>query len=142
MFNSAIDSNPWLAGFTDADGHFSINIHKRTNRNSIRVQLFYRLEIRHTYNILDNNGEQVSFFAIISKLANYFSTNVLSRKRIVENKDFFSFIVMSASKSSLIKTSDYFNKYPLLSSKFLDYKSWLYILELQKNCRQKRLFLI
>jgi len=75
-------------------------------------------------------------------LANYFSTNVLSRKRIVENKDFFSFIVMSASKSSLIKTSDYFNKYPLLSSKFLDYKSWLYILELQKNCRQKRLFLI
>ena len=75
-------------------------------------------------------------------MANYFSTNVLSRKRIVENKEIFSFIVMSASKSSLIKTSDYFNKYPLLSSKFLDYKSWLYILELQKNCRQKRLFLI
>ena len=68
------------------------------------------MEIRQTYNILDNNGEQVYFFAIISKLANYFSTNVLSRKRIVENKDFFSFIVMSASKSSLIKTSDYFNK--------------------------------
>ena len=89
------------------------------------------MEIRQTYNILDNNGEQVYFFAIISKLANYFSTNVLSRKRIVENKEFFSFIVMSASKSSLIKTSDYFNKYPLLSSKFLDYKSWLYILELQ-----------
>ena len=94
------------------------------------------MEIRQTYNILDNNGEEVSFFAIISKLANYFSTNVLSRKRIVENKDFFSFIVMSASKSSLIKTSDYFNKYPLLSSKFLDYKSWLYILELQKNKKE------
>ena len=140
--NSPIDSNPWLAGFTDADGNFYINIHKRSNKNSIRVQLFYKLEIRQTYHILDNNGEQVSFFAIMSKLSNYLSTNVLSRKRIVENKDFFSFIVMSASKSSLIKTSDYFNKYPLLSSKFLDYKSWLYILELQKNCRQKRLFLI
>ena len=50
--------------------------------------------------------------------------------------EFFSFIVMSASKSSLIKTSDYFNKYPLLSSKFLDYKSWLYILELQKNKKE------
>ena len=94
------------------------------------------MEIRQTYNILDNNGEQVYFFAIISKLANYFSTNVLSWKRIVENKEFFSFIVMSASKSSLIKTSDYFNKYPLLSSKFLDYKSWLYILELQKNKKE------
>ena len=54
----------------------------------------------------------------------------------MENKEFFSFIVMSASKSSLIKTSDYFNKYPLLSSKFLDYKSWLYILELQKNKKE------
>ena len=42
--NSAIDSNPWLAGFTDADGHFSINIHKRTNRNSIRVQLFLQTD--------------------------------------------------------------------------------------------------
>ena len=95
------------------------------------------MEIRHTYNILDNNGEQVSFFAIISKLANYFSTNVLSRKRIVENKEIFSFIVMSASKSSLIKTSDYcLHKYPLLSSKFLDYKSWLYILELKKNKKE------
>ena len=42
--NSAIDSNPWLAGFTDADGNFSINIHKRTNRNSIRVQLFLQTD--------------------------------------------------------------------------------------------------
>ena len=51
----------------------------------------------------------------------------------MENKDFFSFIVMSASKSSLIKTTLYFNKFPLLSSKFLDYKSWSHILELQQN---------
>ena len=40
---------------------------------------------------------------------------------------------MSATKSSLIKTTLYFNKFPLLSSKFLDYKSWLHILELQQN---------
>ena len=79
----------------------------------------------------------------MSKIANYLNTSVLSRSRTVSDKQFFSFIVMSASKSSLIKTSDYcLHKYPLLSSKFLDYKSWLYILELQKNCRQKRLFLI
>ena len=130
--NSPIDSNPWLAGFTDADGNFSINIQKRSNRNSIRVQLFYRLEIRQTYHILDNKGEQVSFFAIMSKLSNYLSTNVLSRSRTLGDKEFFSFIVISVSKSSLIKTSNYFNKYPLLSSKFLDYKSWLHILELQK----------
>ena len=190
--NSPIDSNPWLSGFTDADGHFSINIHKRTNRNSIRVQLFYRLEIRQSYHrfthecsdahvmnamgdilnddttlmtmrgsyhecyghvendnenvaafsynasvpagTVDNEGGgQVSFFAIMSKIANYLNTSVLSRSRAVSDKQFFSFIVMTASKSSLIKTTLYFNKFPLLSSKFLDYKSWLHILELQQN---------
>ena len=131
--NSPIDSNPWLSGFTDADGNFSINIHKRTNRNSIRVQIFYRLEIRQSYHRLNDDGEQVSFFAIMSKIANYLNTNVLSRSRTVSDKQFFSFIVVSCSKSSLIKVTDYFNKFPLLSSKFLDYKSWLYILELQKN---------
>ena len=184
--NSPIDSNPWLSGFTDADGNFSINIHKRTNRNSIRVQLFYRLEIRQSYHrfthecsdahvmnamgdilnddtlmrgsynghvendnenvaafsynasvpagTVDNEGGgQVSFFAIMSKIANYLNTSVLSRSRTVSDKQFFSFIVMSASKSSLIKTTLYFNKFPLLSSKFLDYKSWSHILELQQN---------
>lgn len=131
--HSPIDSNPWLSGFTDADGNFSINIHKRTNKNSIRVQIFYRLEIRQSYHRLNNDGEQVSFFAIMSKIANYLETNVLSRSRTVSDKQFFSFIVISCSKSSLIKTTDYFNKFPLLSSKFLDYKSWLHILELQNN---------
>ena len=139
--NSPIESNSWLAGFTDADGHFSINIHKRSNKNSIRVQLFYRLEIRQTYHRLDNNDDKYSFFPIFSKLANYLGTNVLSRSRSIGDKDFFSFIVISSSKNSLLKTSDYFNKFPLLSSKFLDYQSWLHILELQNSHKMTSLYL-
>ena len=54
--NSPIDSNPWLSGFSDADANFSINIHKRSNKNLTRVQLFYRLEIRQTYHRLNNEG--------------------------------------------------------------------------------------
>ncbi len=46
---SPISSNSWLSGFTDADGNFSINIHKRSNKNSTRVQLSYRVEIRQSY---------------------------------------------------------------------------------------------
>ena len=130
---SAIDSNPWLSGFTDADGNFSINIHKRSNRNSTRVQLMYRLEIRQNYHKLNDGGEQVSYFSIMSKIANYLNSNVLSRSRTLNDKQFFSFIVISASKSSLNNTILYFNKFPLISSKYLDYKSWLHIYELQKN---------
>lgn len=130
---SPIDSNPWLSGFSDADANFSINIHKRSNKNLTRVQLFYRLEIRQTYHRLNSEGEEVSFFSIMSKVASYLGSNVLSRCRIKGDKQYFSFIVMAHSKSNLIKITDYFNKYPLLSSKHLDFLSWCYLLEFKKE---------
>lgn len=82
MDNSPIDSNPWLAGFSDA------------NRNSTRVQLYYRLEIKQTYPRLDNEGVQVSFFPIMSKVACYLGSNVLSRSRITGEKQYYSFIII------------------------------------------------
>lgn len=134
--NSLVDSNPWLSGFSDADANFSINIQQRSNKNATRVQLFYRLEIRQTYHRLNIEGEQVSYFAIMSKVASYLGSNVLSRSRIKGDKQFYSFIVMAHNKVSLNKITDYFNKFPLLSSKHLDYLSWCYVLDLQtKNPR-------
>lgn len=47
--------------------HANFSINKRSNKNSTRVQLFYRLEIKQTYHRLNNEGEQVSFFSIMSK---------------------------------------------------------------------------
>jgi len=40
---SLINSNAWLAEFSDANANFSINICKRWNKSSMRVQLFYKL---------------------------------------------------------------------------------------------------
>ena len=128
--NSPIESNPWFSGFSDADSNFSINIHKRSNTNSTRVQLYYRLEIRQTYHRDSIVGE--SFFPILSEIAKYLNTNVLSRVREKGDKIFYSFMVISHSKSSHNKIVEYFNKFPLLSSKILDFKSWAYILELQQ----------
>lgn len=133
MDNSPIDSNPWLAGFSDADANFSINIHKRSNKNLTRVQLFYRLEIKQTYPRLNNEGEQVSFFPIMSKVASYLGSNVLSRSRIIGEKQYYSFILMAHNQISLNKIIEYFNQFPLLSSKYLDYKAWAYVLQLQKS---------
>lgn len=129
--NSAIDSNSWLAGFTDADGNFSINIHKRTNKISTRVQLYYRLEINQNYHKADLEEKKVSFFPIISKIGLYLGVTVYSRSRLINDKIYYSFIVISANKLSNSKVCDYFNNYPLLSSKYLDYKDWANILELQ-----------
>jgi len=129
--NSPIESNSWLSGFTDADGNFSINIHKRTNKNSTRVQLYYRLEINQNYHKTDSEGNKASFFPIISKIGLFLGVTVYSRSRLIKDKIYYSFTVISNNKLSNSKVCDYFNKYPLLSSKYLDYKDWANILELQ-----------
>lgn len=130
---SPVYSNAWFSGLTDADGNFSINIHKRSKKNLTRVQLYYRLELRQTYHKLDPEMNKVSYFSIMSILANYLGVNVYSRSKIIKEKQYYSFIIMAANRTSLSILSDYFNKFPLLSSKFLDFKDWVYILELQKN---------
>ena len=131
--SSAINSNAWLAGFSDADANFSINIHKRSKRNSIRVQLFYRLEIAQTYSRDLDNANQKNFFDIISKVGMFLGVNILSRTRNKNDKLFYSFIVIAHNKASIEKITDYFYDFPLLSSKYLDYKDWFYILKLQKT---------
>jgi LAGLIDADG endonuclease len=130
--DSPIDSNNWLAGFSDADANFSINIHKRSNKNSIRVQLYYRLEIKQNYHKLDSEGKKVSFFPVMVKLGEFLGVNVLSRSRIKDDKQYYSYTVMAFNKNSLLKIKNYFVKYPLISSKYLDFKDWLYILQLQE----------
>ena len=100
--------------------NFSINITKRSNGNP-RIQLYYRLEIRQTYHRL--NAEEISFFAIMSKIGLFLGSNVLSRSRTSGEKKYFSFIVTAFSKNSINKITNYFNNYPLLSSKRLDYLS-------------------
>lgn len=128
---SPIESNSWLTGFTDADGNFSINIHKRTNKNSTRVQLYYRLEVNQNYHKADLDSLKVSFFPIMSKIGLFLGVTVYSRSRLIKDKIYHSFTVMSNNKESNYKVCNYFDNYPLLSSKYLDYKDWAYILELQ-----------
>jgi LAGLIDADG endonuclease len=131
--NSSIDSNSWFSGFSDADANFSINIHKRYNKNSMRVQLYYRLEIKQTYHKLDSDNKKVSFFSIMSKLGKFLGVNILSRSRIKDDKQYYSYTIMAHNKNSLSKIKEYFSKFPLLSSKYLDFKDWLNILKLQED---------
>ena len=131
--NSPIDSNSWLSGFSDADANFSINIHKRSDKNSTRVQLYYRLEIKQNYHITESDGKKASFFPLMSQIGMYLGVTVHSRSRSVKDKNFHSFTVISQNKISNLKILDYFSKYPLLSSKYLDFKDWAHILDLQNS---------
>jgi hypothetical protein len=139
---SAIDSNNWLSGFTDADGNFSINIHQRKNKNTSRVQPFFRIEVRQNYHRKDIiTGDNLSYYFIMSKIANYFGVNLYSRTHTKLDKVYSSFNFMVANQNSLDITICYFNKFPLLSSKYLDYLDWLKIVEIRKNSSQTSFYL-
>jgi LAGLIDADG endonuclease len=65
--------------------------------------------------------EKASFFSILSRIATYLGVNIYSRSRVIQEKEFFSFIVVSHSKESHSKLMEYLERFPLISSKYLDY---------------------
>ena len=133
---SDIKSNGWLSGFTDADGNFSIGLLIKSKKHKPRVNLSYRLEIRQNYSKVNKININNNYYEIMIRIASLFNSKLYSRERKlklknqVEYKIYRSYIVSINSKINLLKVKDYFNKYPLLSSKYLDYKDWESVLTL------------
>ncbi len=128
--NSPIDSNSWLAGFSDGDANFSITLTDRKKDGKVtnkRVQTFFRIELRQNYYI----GENSSYFDILSLIAEYLGVNLLSRTRHQGDKIFFAFMVIAHSSLSHTKVRTYFDRFPLYSSKYLAYKDWAYVQNLR-----------
>ena len=94
--------------------------------------MYYRLEVNQNYHKLVE-GNKESFFPIISKIGLFLGVTVYSRSRIIKDKIYYSFTVMTHNKSSNSIVCDYFYKYSLLSSKFLDFNDWAHILKLQNS---------
>lgn len=131
---SDIGSNAWLAGMTDADGNYSINL-RRENGRSDRAIPYYRLELRQNYNNSSRlNNLANSYLDIMSAIASYFNVKLYSRDRNIKFKDeskvYSSYTVMVANTAKNIKVKEYFYNYPLLSSKRLDFLAWAKLLEL------------
>ena len=131
--NSPIDSNAWLAGFTDGDGNFSINLIDRKKKGVItskRVQTFFRIELRQDYHRdVPTHLGGTSYFDILTKIARYLNVNLYSRTREKGEKIFYAFIVMSHNNMSHQKVIEYFDKFPLYSSKHLAYEDWSYLVK-------------
>ena len=131
---SPINSNAWLAGFTDGDGNFSINLTNRKKKGittTKRIQVFFRIELRQNYHrdvsVIEGG---TNYYEILIKIARYLGVNLYSRSRIQKDKIFDSFMVISHNIQSHIKVIDYFDIFPLYSSKYLAYKDWKFIVKL------------
>lgn len=132
--NSPIDSNSWLAGFSDGDANFSITLTDRKKKGNVaskRVQTFFRIELRQNYHRGDAGAK--SYFLILSLIAEYLNVSVYSRTRQKGDKLFFAFIVVAHSSISHAKVRAYFDRFPLYSSKYLAYKDWCHVQDLRAN---------
>lgn len=130
---SPVNSNAWLAGFSDGDSNFSITLTDRKKKGSItskRVRAFFRIELRQNYH-REASVEQggISYFRILSEISRYYDVNLYSRSREQGDKIYYSYMVIAHSIPSHLKVIEYFDRYPLYSSKYLAYKDWKYVVE-------------
>ena len=112
--NSSLESNVWLAGFTYADGHFQINLQGNYSLNkSLHLK---RGRVKCTFSIKQrviDKPTRDSCVPFMTQLANLFKCEI---KYARENE--MTFLTQADSKHHLTKS--YFDKYPLLTSKWFD----------------------
>ena len=113
-----LENSSWLSGFVDADGSFSVQ-HTKTEEGAKKRKISCRLRIEQR--ILDPNTNE-SYFDILNQICLFLNCKLLIRTQKSTNNSYYT--LAASSKVSLNIIINYFNKYPLFSSKFLDYKDW------------------
>lgn len=124
---SPLDSNAWLAGFIDANGCFSI---KGFSSNNLRTYLGFQLYLAQRSIYL--NGQSLE--GLMQIISNFFKSKLMNRNI----RGFKQFVVNTSSKESNLILVDYLTTYPLINSKYLDFKCWekclkMYIDKLHKD---------
>ena len=108
----------WLSGFVDADGSFSVQYTKVEN-NAKKRKISCRLRIEQR--ILDPVSNE-SYYKILTNISSFFNCKLLTKKQKSTGNEYYT--LTASSKSSIAIIINYFEKYPLFSSKYLDYQDW------------------
>ena len=114
---SLIESNAWLAGFIESDGSFDIRV-SQTSTGKIKNRVSARLRVeQRKFDPVTN----ASYFDIMNAIATSLGTS-LSISRHNNGLEYYNISASSAkSRANIVK---YFTKYPLFSSKRLNYLDW------------------
>lgn len=108
----------WLAGFIDADGSFAIRQTLKSKTTKKQTECQFILVQRIVY---PKTGE--SYINILSVIASFLCVKLTILKARNPNAcDQYKVKVGSVKSKSILRI--YLNKYPLLSTKLLDYKAW------------------
>lgn len=120
----------WLAGFAEADGSFGIVYNKtktdESGKTITKRQVACRFRIDHRI-ICPNSNESYEPFLNKKNLATFLKVKLTVVNRTNGNQ-YFNITAKSRESLSIIKI--YFNTYPLISSKYLDYLDWQRVVNL------------
>ena len=108
---SPLNKNSWLTGFIEADGGFYI----RYSLNQIICK--FALEQRMIYPKTKEN-----YYIILNKICLFLNIKLAVRNRLNYKHSYYIIRVENQESTKIL--IDYLNKYPLLSSKFLDFLEW------------------
>jgi hypothetical protein len=115
---SSLENNSWFSGFVDSDGSFSVQ-YTNTNTGAKKRKISCRLRIEQR--ILDPKTK-TSYFDILNQISLFLNCNLLTRTQKSTNNTYYT--LAASSKLSLSIIINYFQKFPLYTSKYLDYKDW------------------
>jgi len=116
--NSPLNSDAWLSGFIEADGHFLVKI--TSSSKDPRVQCKFELNQKQNY---PNNRNNLK---ILEAIAIFLDSSV---KAVKVNKTKPKYRVRTTSLKGNLVLENYLNTFPLFSSKYLDYKDWIKVLD-------------
>lgn len=113
-----VDQNAWLAGFIDADGSFAVRQTSCKHAVKKLVECQMTLVQRTKYKKTNQSYEPL-FQSIAQTLKT--NVNVVAAKASTTGEQYKIKVTSAKSKAILRR---YLDKYPLLTSKFLDYQNW------------------
>lgn len=113
---TALNTNAWLSGFIDADGHFFVRLNKKS------VKCGFEL----VQSIEDTKGNNKK--DIMIKLAEFLNVQLNNCKK---------YRVRIFALQSNLKLCSYLHEYPLFSSKFLNFQDYYKVLKLIEKKQHK-----
>jgi hypothetical protein len=117
---SSLESNCWLSGFIEADGHFNI---RATKNSEYYPKVECKFEICQRQ--IDYKGHgNINFLNDISVFLN------TETKKIRMSKPNSQYRVRTVNLKGNIILKNYLNNYSLFGTKYLDYLDWLKVLSL------------
>jgi len=112
--------------FIYADGNLSITVYDRKNNSKVirrSVQTFFHKEVKQNYsrNVPADQGG-VSYFSVMTKITEFFTVNLYTRTITKDDRVYYAFMAISHNIRGQDIVRNYFNRFPLYSSKHLAYK--------------------